>query len=338
MPNKIPVIETVLNPDLAIIKPGFEGNICRDGRFLNYQKVPVPKLKDILKWQIGANPQRHEKCRDKFRLKTLENKKIFDKNIDKIVWLGHASFLVTLNGQNILLDPVFANIPLVKRRATIPFAIEEYNNIDYILISHAHYDHLDKKTVTTLAKLNPELKIYCGLNTSPLLKKWGIKNQIIDAAWYQKFPAKEIGLYFMPSLHWANRTAFDRNKRLWGSFIIQSKGTTVYFMGDSGYSAHFKEIGELFPYIDYAILGVGAYMPQQIMKSSHITPDEALLAYKDLNAKYLVPMHYATYNLTDEPYKEPLDKIERLFVANPQKLKTLQIGQILAVENLIVEN
>lgn len=331
MPNKAPIIEKILNPDLAIIKPGFEGNICRDGRFLNYQKVPAPKLKDILQWKMRENPQKHEKCEDVFNLETFENKEIFNKSIDKIVWLGHASFLITLNGKNILLDPVFANIPLVKRRAKIPFMINQYNDIDYILISHAHYDHLDKKTVTKLSKLNPCLKIYCGLNTSPLLKKWGVKNQIIDAAWYQKYPARDIEIYFTPSLHWANRTAFDRNKRLWGSFIIKSVSKTIYFMGDSGYSPHFKEIGELFPCIDYAILGVGAYMPQNIMKSSHVTPEEALMAYNDLGATYLVPMHYATYNLTDEPYKEPLDRIKGLFMNNPQKLKTVPIGEVLAV-------
>lgn len=327
-------LEQKLNPELVTIKKGFAGNVARDGRFLNYQKVRAPKLKEILQWKMRKNPQEREKAEDKFCLKTLEDKKILNQNLPKIVWLGHASFLVTLNGKNILLDPVFADIPLVKRRAKIPLCIKDYNNIDYILISHAHYDHLDKKTIMYLTRLNPNLIIYCGLNIKQLLQKWGIKNIIIEAAWYQEYPINDdlLKIYFMPALHWANRTLSDRNKRLWGSFIIKSSFSTIYFMGDSGYSPHFKEIGEFFPGIDYAILGVGAYMPRNIMESSHINPDEALKAYQDLGAKYLIPMHYATYNLTDEPYKEPLDKIEKLFIDNLQKLKTMQIGEILRLE------
>lgn len=323
-----------LNPDLKIIKAGFDGNILRDGRFLNYQKVRAPKLKDILKWRFSKNPQEVEKKEDKFRLKTLENNEILNKTITKIVWLGHASFLLTLNGKNILLDPVFGDVPLVKRRAKIPFAIKAYNNIDYILISHAHYDHLDKKNMTYLAKLNPSLVIYCGLNVKPLLEKWHIKNQIIEAAWYQEYPvtADLLEIYFMPALHWSNRTLRDRNKCLWGSFIIKSASTTIYFMGDSGYSPHFKEVGEFFPNIDYAILGVGAYMPRNIMESSHINPAEALLACNDLGAKYLVPMHYATYNLTDEPYEEPLTWIKKLFKEKRESLKDILIGEILKIK------
>lgn len=327
-------LEKKLNPALKTIKAGFEGNIQCDGRFLNYQKIRAPKLKDILKWRVSKNPQKLEKKDDKFHLETLENIDILNKDIAKIVWLGHASFLITLNGKNILLDPVFGDVPLVKRRAKIPFAIKVYNNIDYILISHAHYDHLDKKTITYLAKLNPNLVIYCGLNIKTLLEKWQIKNQIIDAAWYQEYPIAEdlLKIYFMPALHWANRTLRDRNKRLWGSFVIKNAATTIYFMGDSGYSPHFKEIGEFFPSIDYAILGVGAYMPRNIMESSHINPDEALLAYNDLGAKYLVPMHYATYNLTDEPYEEPLTWIKKLFKEKRDRLKDIQIGEILKIE------
>ena len=325
-------LKHLLNEKLETIKLGHQGNILKNQRFLNYQKVAAPKLKDILRWKTSKNPQQDEKRNDDFRLGTLDDPAIFDRSRDKIVWLGHASFLVTLNGCNILLDPVFADIPLVKRRAKIPFRLKDYNSIDYILISHAHYDHLDKKTVRNLAKINPNLKIYCGLGTAELLqKRWKITNMIIEAGWYQKFPlfADGVEIYFMPALHWSNRSLRDRNLRLWGSFIIRGKSSTIYFMGDSGYSPHFKEIGQLISDIDYAILGVGAYMPRNIMQYSHINPDEAKQAYRDLGAKYLVPMHYATYDLTDEPYGEPLKKIQSLFVSEKDKLKDIGIGEVL---------
>lgn len=328
-------LKYLLNEKLEIIKSGHQGNILRNKRFLNYQKVAAPKLKDILRWKTSKNPQQDEKQNDDFRLGTLDDPAIFDRSRDKIVWLGHASFLLTINGTNILLDPVFADIPLVKRRAKIPFRLENYDSIDYILISHAHYDHLDKKTVKNLAKINPHLKIYCGLGTAELLqKKWRITNAVIEAGWYQKFPvfADGVEIYFMPALHWSNRSLRDRNLRLWGSFVVRGKNSTIYFMGDSGYSPHFKEIGQLIPDIDYAILGVGAYMPRNIMQYSHINPDEAKQAYYDLGAKYLVPMHYATYDLTDEPYGEPLKKTQTLFMNDKEKLKDIAIGEVLDLE------
>ncbi len=329
-------IEYQLNDELESVKPEYKGNLKKNGRFLNYQKVAAPKLKDILRWKTSKNPQIEEKRADVFRLDTLDDPVIFDRTRDKIVWLGHASFLVTVNGCNILLDPVFADIPLVKRRAKIPFRLKDYDSIDYILISHAHYDHLDKKTLRGLAKINPELKIYCGLGTAELLqKKWKITNIVIEAGWYQKFPIYTdlIEFYFMPALHWSNRSLRDRNLRLWGSFVIRGKNSTIYFMGDSGYSPHFKETGLLIPDIDYAILGVGAYMPRNIMQYSHINPEEAKQAYYDLGAKYLIPMHYATYDLTDEPYGEPLKKIQSLFVDEKSKLKDIGIGEILDLKS-----
>lgn len=332
--EKTNMIKTILNPELVTIKPGFLGNQCRDDRFLNYKKVPVPTFSDIIHWRFSENPQKKEKEADTFSLSTNDNESIFNKAIDKMVWLGHASFLVTLSGKNILIDPVFYHVGIIKRRAKIPFSIERYNAIDYILISHAHYDHLDKKTVKKLTKLNPHLKIYCGLNTKALLQKWGIQHEIIEAAWYQQFPINDdqLQFYFMPCLHWSNRTLFDRNKRLWGSFIIKNNHNTIYFMGDSGYASHFLEIGSFFPEIDYAILGIGAYKPRYIMQSSHINPEEAYQAFTDLRAKYCVPMHYATYDMTDEPFSEPLQKIENLFLFKKEKLKKVMVGEMVKMD------
>lgn len=330
MPNKL-IISTATNPSLITIKPDYAGNKVLNGRFLNYQKVSVPSVRDILNWRFRRDKTYlKQKENDKFVPQVIEDSRLLSLTVPKIVWLGHASFLITCAGKNILVDPVFADIPLVKRRAAIPFNIENYTSIDYILITHSHYDHLDKTTLIKLAKINPHAKIYCGLNTAKLLRKWKVNNQIVEASWYQRFPLEEDGIefYFMPSLHWSKRTLNDRNILLWGSFIIRSHEATIYLMGDSGYSPHFKEIGQFFPEIDYAILGIGAYAPRYIMQYSHISPEEARQAYYDLGARYLIPMHYATYNLTDEFYSEPLNKINQLFVEEINKLKIVNIGQV----------
>jgi L-ascorbate metabolism protein UlaG (beta-lactamase superfamily) len=324
-------MEYASNPLLTTIKTDYPGNAKLNGRFLNYQKVIAPRLTDIIHWKLGHKPQLAAKRHDQFRLTVENHLELLDPQVSKLTWLGHASFLISLNGKNILLDPVFGNIPLIKRRGPIPLAAMNYQPIDYILISHAHYDHLDKRTLQALCHHNPQLSIYCGLGTSELLRSFGLNCTIIEAGWYQQFPLNldQIEFYFLPALHWSNRSLTDRNRRLWGSFIVRNQHNSIYFMGDSGYSPHFKEIGSLFPQIDYALLGIGAYAPRKIMQSSHINPEEAYQAFKDLNARYLLPMHYATYDLTDEPYSEPLIKIRQVFKAESARLKVVNPGALL---------
>lgn len=321
------------NSVLETILPEYLGNALLNGRFLNYRKSTPPKLKDILRWQFSSNPERARNKHSSYHPDLIEDQCIFDKSLDKIVWLGHASFLLTLNGKNILVDPVFKHVPLVKRRVKIPFQINDYTEIDYVLITHAHFDHLDRRTLIKLAKLNPQMQIYCGLQTAATLQKWKINNRIIEAGWFQKFPDNQDGLefYFLPAQHWSNRSLKDRNRRLWGSFIVKSSQTTLYLMGDSAYSEHFKVISKLFPSIDYAILGVGAYTPQYIMQTSHLNPAEAQQAFYDLAAQKLIPMHYGTFILADEPVAEPITKTRELFAKNPEQLCELSIGELLVL-------
>lgn len=329
------MIEYINNPQLKTIKPDYPGNTVLNSKFLNYQKTTPPNWKQILRWQLSYTPQKTLNRYSHYHPERIEDSRLFARDLDKIVWLGHASYLITLNGQNILIDPVFRSLPLIKRRAKIPFNIASYSSIDYILISHCHYDHLDKKTLVALCKLNPQAKIYCGLNTASLLGNWKITNYICEAGWYQQFPpfADNLEVYFLPAQHWSNRTLKDRNLRLWGSFMIKNNDHSIYFMGDSGYAGHFSEIGTLFPKIDYAILGIGAYQPRYIMQSSHLNPEEAYQAYQDLGAKYFIPMHYATYILSDEPLREPIEKIHTLFEEDLTHLLVNSIGEIIELSH-----
>jgi L-ascorbate metabolism protein UlaG (beta-lactamase superfamily) len=321
------------NSALETILPDYPGNALLNGKFLNYRKSSAPKLKDILRWQFSFNPERYNNKHSTYQPNLIEDQRIFDKSIDKIVWLGHASFLLTLNGKHILVDPVFKHIPLVKRRVKIPFEINAYRQIDYVLITHAHFDHLDRRTLIKLAKLNPQMQIYCGLQTAATLQKWKISNPIVEAGWFQKFPESADGIefYFLPAQHWSNRSLKDRNCRLWGSFIVRCAQKTLYLMGDSAYAEHFSAISQLFPAIDYALLGVGAYTPQYIMQTSHLNPAEAFQAFNDLAAKQLIPMHYGTFILADEPIAEPILKTRQLFAETPEHLCELSIGELLRI-------
>ncbi|MDD3266339.1 MAG: MBL fold metallo-hydrolase [Burkholderiales bacterium] len=322
--------EYICNSKLKTILDGYNGVQKVNGKFINDEVGKSrPKLKDILKWQLSSNVERKHNKQSTYVPELIIEENYFDNTIDKIVWLGHASFLLTIGGRNILIDPIFKNVSIIKRRTKLPFMINEINKIDYILISHAHMDHLDKFSVKVVVEQNPYAKIFCGLGTADLIKKWGIKNEIIEAGWWQQFPTNDdIEIFFLPSQHWSNRNLKDRNIRLWGSFIIQNKDSSVYFMGDSAYGGHFAKIGKLFPRIDYAIMGVGAYLPRNIMQSSHLNPEESYQAYKDLGADKMIPMHYGTFILSDEPITEPIKFTRELFVEEKDRLLDLAVGKL----------
>lgn len=324
----------ITNPDLTTILSGYKGVSLVNGKFVNDEEVSAkrPKIKDILRWQLSPNPERKKNKKSDFLPKIFDSEAYFIDNQDKIIWLGHASFLLTINGRNILIDPVFKNVSIIQRRTKFPVDIDKLINIDYLLISHAHLDHLDKYSVKKIAQQNPYMKIFCGLNTSNLIRRWGVENQIVEAGWWQQFPTNDdIEIYFLPAQHWSNRNLNDRNTKLWGSFIIRGNNKTVYFMGDSSYANHFIKIGNLFPNINYAIMGVGAYTPRNIMQSSHLDPSEARMAYKDLNAHRMIPMHYGTFILSDEPISEPLAWTQELFVNDRENLLDIGIGELLKI-------
>lgn len=322
------MIKYIKNPNLPTINPDFQGNQILENRFLNYQSGTRPSIRDILRWQFTFKLQRYKNKYSRYKPQIQHNQNLFDNTQDKIVWLGHASFLITLNGKNILIDPVFKNIPLIKRRIKMPFAIDRCTPIDYVLISHAHFDHLDKFSLMQICQQNPDVQIFCGLGTEETIRGWGIQNVITEAGWWQKLPTDDgLEIYFLPAQHWSNRSLKDRNTRLWGSFIIGNAQSCIYFMGDSAYAEHFAEIANFFPNIDYAIMGVGAYNPSFIMQSSHLNPNEAYQAFLDTGSKHMIPMHYGTFILADEPIDEPIQRTRQLFVTAPASLCELGIGE-----------
>jgi L-ascorbate metabolism protein UlaG (beta-lactamase superfamily) len=133
-----------------------------------------------------------------------------------------------------------------------------------------------------------------------------------EAGWYQQYNTEGFELVFLPTRHWAKRGLTDTNQRLWGAFILKIDGLTIYFGGDSGYGSHYKDVAALYPEIDYAILGIGAYEPEWFMEDNHSSPTKAYQAFKDLKAKYFIPMHYGTFDLSDEPLGKPQRELEEI--------------------------
>lgn len=240
-----------------------------------------------------------------------------------VTWIGHASTLVQAGGLNVLTDPIFSErafpvqIAGPKRAQAPGVAVDDLPPIDVVIISHNHYDHLDRASVVALnAKAQQD-----GSNTLFLVplgqKPWfadlGI-TQVVELDWWQKHTVRGVDFFLTPVQHWSARGVFDQNHTLWGGWSVFAADLHWYFGGDAGYSADFVETRRRFadrqtPQLgggfDLALLPVGAYAPRWFMGAHHINPDEAVQAHLDLQAKRSVAVHWGTFALTDEALDQP---------------------------------
>ncbi|CAA6805789.1 MAG: Outer membrane protein romA [uncultured Sulfurovum sp.] len=316
-------LKRIKNNYLQTIKADFSGNIMQNGLFENlYPRDKKPRsLMEVLHSKLFRdNPYQAEKKNDTFKMKVIEDKKLLNTKEDFICWLGHATFLIQVNGKRMITDPCLTAPPFITRHTKLPISMEELKP-HYILVSHGHFDHLDADTV----KHFNDAKALIPLNMSETIKGYNQTIRTQEAGWFQKYEVDEdFEVYFLPSHHWHRRTLSDTNEVLWGSFVIKTQKETIYFAGDTAYSSHFKDIAELFD-IDKAILPIGAYEPREIMKEMHMNPEEALQAFNDLGAREMIPMHYGTFDLTDEPMGEAPKALMKY--VRDEKIQFLEIGE-----------
>jgi len=300
------------NPELDFIDNSINGNSVLNDTFIDENGVEKISFSKVFKWIISPKPNRKAKKIENYSIPVVKSDNFLTGNKDGIVWLGHASFLIRISGITILTDPCLRSLPFLKRKTELPFSIHKIRNLDYILVSHGHRDHFDIPTVKQILKHNPDLKFLVPLRFGKLLQRNGIQN-FQEAGWFQRFKINEPEVIFLPAKHWHRRGINDMNKILWGSFLLRTPEKTIYFGGDSGYGKHYKSIRNLIDgQIDDVILPIGAYEPSYIMKSNHMNPGEAVTAFHDLKGKRLIPMHYGTYDLSDEPMGDPEKRIRKL--------------------------
>lgn len=293
------------NEGLITVKPYWRGNPVVKGRFVNRQHRVRHGMGNVLKWRFSPNPQGKEKRREKWQPTVKYLHSLDEIGGDALVWLGHNSFFLQLGNKRIMFDPVFGNIPFVRRRSKLPVDPEIFRDIDYLLLSHDHFDHLDKWSIGLLRRNNPRMKTFCGLGMGELLKGWFPDMQVIEAGWYQQTEDGALRITFLPAQHWSKRFVNDGGQRLWGAFMLEYDGLSLYYSGDTGYASHFAEIPELFGHPDYALLGIGAYKPRWFMQPNHISPYDSLTAAQEMKARLTIPMHYGTFDLSDEPLSDP---------------------------------
>jgi L-ascorbate metabolism protein UlaG (beta-lactamase superfamily) len=271
---------------------------------------PVKGFFELLKWQLGGDKTPWPKWIDDNE--TPQVKSTVDANEVWITHINHASHLIQIKSLNILTDPIFS-----ERASPMSFAgpkrirapgiqLENLPKIDVVLISHNHYDHFDLDSIRELEKkFNPLFLVPLG--NAELLKKAGAsKIQELDW-WESKNLNPEIGqITLVPVHHWSARGFFDRNKALWGGFVIKNANLQIYFSGDTGYGRFFKETFEKLGPMDVALIAIGAYAPRWFMRDQHVNPEEAVLIHQELKAKLSIGSHFGTFPLTDEGYDQPV--------------------------------
>jgi L-ascorbate metabolism protein UlaG (beta-lactamase superfamily) len=232
-----------------------------------------------------------------------------------VTFIGHATFLIQTSSGNVLTDPMYSEraSPLRfagPRRVSAPgVAFDDLPRIDLVLLSHNHYDHCDLPTLANLAtRFRPRL--ITPLGNGRILRSAGVSG-VEELDWWQQAAPASPHVTLVPAQHFSARGPLDRNRALWGGFIIEAGRQRVYFAGDTGYAGHFADIRERFAPIDLALLPIGAYEPRWFMKDVHMNPAEAVQAHLDLGAARSLGMHYGTFQLTTEGISEPLDGLDR---------------------------
>ncbi len=251
-----------------------------------------------------------------------------DENV--LVWFGHSSYFIQVDGKKILVDPVFSGAasPIKSTTRSFPgtdvYSVDDIPEIDFLFISHDHWDHLDYETVT---KLKPKVKtVITGLGTGEHLELWGYNpEKIIEKDWNEEI---DLGGGFIvnttPARHFAGRS-FSRNKALWMSFVLQTPNKKIYLGGDSGFDSHFETIGKKFGPFDLAILECGQY--NESWKYIHLFPEQLVIAAKQLNAKTVIPVHWAKFALANHSWDEPINRVYEAAKKENLPLITPMIGQ-----------
>ncbi|NNV55252.1 MBL fold metallo-hydrolase [Limnovirga soli] len=229
-----------------------------------------------------------------------------------IVWFGHSSYFIRVGGKNFLIDPVFSGnaAPFSFMVKAFPgsneYTVADMPPIDYLILTHDHYDHLDYHTII---QLQPKVNsVYCSLGVGAHLQFWGYPAAIIhEMDWWQTHQLDTgIQLTAAPARHFSGR-GMVRAKTLWSSFVLEAAGYRLYLGGDSGYDTHFKAIGNRFGRFDIAILESGQYNPS--WAHIHMMPEQTVQAAADLNAALLLPVHWAKFTLALHPWNEPVQRV-----------------------------
>ncbi len=310
----------------------------KDGKFLNNGGVKIEmSLKDSFKamWILFKSNSKAEPNKN-IAVQKVDSISIANYNSKtRFIWFGHSTFLLQTKGKNLLIDPMFGDVPapnplLGNKRFSneLPIEIEKLPSIDAVLITHDHYDHLDYESIQ---KLKDKVKLFfTPLGIGIHLLKWGVeKERIIELDWWEEIKFDDLTIRCTPAQHFSGRGISDREKTLWCSWIIQSDDENLFFSGDSGYASHFKEIGEQYGPFDFAFMECGQY--NNLWPLVHMLPEETAQAGLDIKAKKMMPIHWGAFKLASHSWTEPVERISKKAKELNVDLVIPKIGEIIEI-------
>jgi L-ascorbate metabolism protein UlaG (beta-lactamase superfamily) len=282
----------------------------RDGRFRNVEEAPMTTSsnREMFRRQFFGDEQREPLGTIPVVHTPKAQLPVLPESGLRATWLGWASVLVEIDGHRVLTDPVWSDrcspSTLVgpKRFHEPPIALDDLPSIDVVVISHDHYDHLDMPVIRTLAARGTHFAVPLGIGAH--LRKWDVPAaQIHDLDWHEGITVRGLRVTATPSRHYSGRNPLLANQTLWAAWSVRGPAHSFFFSGDSGYSADFRKIGETYGPFDLSLIKIGAY--DDSWKSIHMLPEEAIEVHRDVRAKVLLPIHWATFNLGFHDWVEP---------------------------------
>ncbi len=318
----------------------------QDGKFTNLiptsLDMSLGKFTSIMKdWILGVPKQTPDKPLPVVPVDstTLALK---DDSLARVTWFGHSAFLLEIAGKNVLLDPMLGEnagphpwLGPSRFSDGIPIEIAKLPQIDAVIYSHDHYDHLDYQSVLKLK--DKVSRFFVPLGVGSHLAAWGVEKDLIhEFNWWDEFTLDNLQFVCAPARHFSGRGLLDRNTTLWASWIIKSEIFKIYFSGDSGYGSHFKDIGEKYGPFDFAMLECGQYDLR--WESVHLLPEQTAQAALDLNAGLTMPIHWGSFVLALHSWKDPVERLSRKAEELGVNILTPKIGEQISLNKTIVKN
>lgn len=310
-----------------------------DGWFRNNYNSDRHGFAEFMRWmreRRGLWPQSKQ-----FPVEKPEAERLAANRVETtLTWIGHSTFLFQHRGLNVITDPVFS-----ERASPIGFAgpkrytppamhVDHLPPIDIVLLSHNHYDHLDRDAVKKIARRNEgRTKFLVPLKVADWFRREGIDN-VVELDWWDDTSPVDgragVRAWFVPAQHFSGRALNDRNATLWGGWVLEIDGLRLFFAGDTGYGKDFADIGAVFGGFDLSLIPIGAYEPQWFMNAVHVNPEDAVRIHRDVKSRLSIGMHWGTFILTDEPVDEPPQRLARALAAqdiDPHAFATMRHGE-----------
>lgn len=241
-----------------------------------------------------------------------------------VTFVNHSTLLLQWEGHNFLTDPIWSDRAgpftfLGPKRVHAPgIAFEDLPPIDFVLLSHSHYDHMDKSTLKALYERDSP-KIITGIGNAKVLQRFGIKKCVELDWWQETNEFNPFTIAYTPAQHFSARTLWDMNKALWGGFVVKAPSGVLFFAGDTGEGDHFKQIAEKYGSARLALLPIGACEPRWFMRVAHMSPEDVIIASNQLQAKQSLAIHFGTFDLSDEGIDDPPQRLKKALQGDNSK-------------------